>query len=94
MLTADSLSEPSRVGWRAPVLEQDGVLGRRSRHPAEVRQCAVRVVAEQGGEYDWQWAGICGGCSPNRSNPDGGELLGNLPQGSPTSPTWPPRPPS
>jgi transposase len=34
-------------------------MGRTPRHPAAVRQRAVRLVAEQQGEYDSQWAAIC-----------------------------------
>jgi transposase len=34
-------------------------MARRSGHPAEVRERAVRLVREHQGEYDSQWAAIC-----------------------------------
>ena len=34
-------------------------MARPSKHPVEVRQRAVRLVAEHRGEYDSQWAAIC-----------------------------------
>jgi len=44
-------------------------MGRRSRYSPEVRERAIRMVMEQGREYDSQWAAICSiaeklGCSP------------------------------
>ena len=44
-------------------------MGRRSRYPAEMRDRAVRLVIEQQGQHESQWAAICSiaekmGCSP------------------------------
>src|SRR5438445_735386 len=42
----------------APFLGKDGVMARPSRHPVEVRQRAMRLVAEHRGEYPSEWAAI------------------------------------
>ena len=34
-------------------------MGRRSKYPAEVRERAVRLVFEQQGQHESQWAAIC-----------------------------------
>ena len=44
-------------------------MGRRSKYPGEMRERAVRLVFEQQGEHDSQWAAICSiagkmGCTP------------------------------
>ena len=38
---------------------EDGAMGRRSRYPAEVRERAVRLVFEQQGQHESQWAAVC-----------------------------------
>jgi len=34
-------------------------MGRRSKYPAEVRERAIRLVLEQQGQHESQWAAIC-----------------------------------
>ena len=44
-------------------------MGRRSKYPAEVKERAIRLVFEQQGQHESQWAAICSiaekmGCTP------------------------------
>src|SRR4051794_38975927 len=52
-------SPPEKPGHTTSFLVEDGVMARPSRHPAEVRQRAVRLVAEHRSEYKSEWAAIC-----------------------------------